>query len=422
MSGFQKFEPAEFYERDIATGQLKFQWCTVAGRAEKYCLRLQRHSRFAILEYLCGHTAGLIGLVPDGDEARFGRRGTFGPEIFGEAFCGEADHGIGGVENGAGRAIVAVQRHHVGRLGKLRWKIENVTNGRRAKSIDRLRIVADHRYTMASGLHAHQDAGLQQVCILIFIDQDMVETTADFMRQGAVAHHMCPVKQQVIVIEHVLALFFPRVGGEQRLQFDIPLYAPRESGFQHVSHSSSTVHYPRINGEASGLGGKSAFVIFQLKLVPDEGHQVFGITTILDSERFMEADAFGVFAKQPCADTMKGACPREGRGCLIGSIAENCVEDAPCAALHLHRRAPGKCQQQHAKRVGAVAHRVCHAIGQCICLARARSGDDQQRAVAGQVGVGESAVIGSDAVFHCRTLLAIKRCQVVGRRGAGRPW
>ena len=113
-------------------------------------------------------------------------------------------------------------------------EIEDVAHGRGAERIDRLRIVADHGEAAALGLQRQQDRGLQAVGVLIFVDQHMVEAAADLGGQRRVAHGLRPVQQQVVVIEHVLALLGLDIGREQLLQLRRPAGAPGERRAQHL--------------------------------------------------------------------------------------------------------------------------------------------------------------------------------------------
>jgi hypothetical protein len=80
------------------------------------------------------------------------------------------------------------------------------------KRIDRLRVVADHGQAAAVGLHGQQDRGLQAVGVLVLVDQHVVERPP-ISAASAGRHHLRPVEQQVVVIEHLLRLLGLDVGG-----------------------------------------------------------------------------------------------------------------------------------------------------------------------------------------------------------------
>ena len=113
-------------------------------------------------------------------------------------------------------------------------KVEDVAHGRGAERIDRLRVVADHGEPAPVRLEREQDRGLQAVGVLIFVDQDMIEARADLGGECRLGQHVRPVEQQVVVIEHVLALLCLDVGGEQLLQFRRPVGAPGKGLAQHL--------------------------------------------------------------------------------------------------------------------------------------------------------------------------------------------
>ena len=94
-------------------------------------------------------------------------------------------------------------------------KVEDVAHRRGAERIDRLRVVADHGEAVPAGLQRQQDRRLQPVGVLIFVDQHMIEAAADLVGERRIAHRLRPVEQQIVVIEHVLALLGLDIGREQ---------------------------------------------------------------------------------------------------------------------------------------------------------------------------------------------------------------
>ena len=57
----------------------------------------------------------------------------------------------------------------------------------------------------------------------------MVEAAADSAASSGVGHHLRPVEQQIVVIEHVLALLGLDIGAEQPAQLRLPARAPGEA-------------------------------------------------------------------------------------------------------------------------------------------------------------------------------------------------
>ena len=113
-------------------------------------------------------------------------------------------------------------------------KVEDVAHRRGAKRINRLRVVADHGQAAPAGLQRQQDRRLQAVGVLVLVDQHMVEAAADIVGERRIAHHLRPVEQQVVVIEHVLLLLGLDIGGEQLLQLGRPAGAPRKGRAEHL--------------------------------------------------------------------------------------------------------------------------------------------------------------------------------------------
>ncbi len=58
------------------------------------------------------------------------------------------------------------------------------------------------------------DLGLEAVGVLIFVDQQMVEAARYFGRDVRLGEHLREIEQQIVVIEHRLALLGLDIGGE----------------------------------------------------------------------------------------------------------------------------------------------------------------------------------------------------------------
>ena len=126
--------------------------------------------------------------------------------------------------------------------------------------------------------------GLQPVRILIFINQNMVKATADICGKSRIAHHLRPIEQQIVVIEHVLALLCFDIGGKQLLEFGSPSRTPREGRAQDLLDRDLRIDATGIDRKARSLGGKPAHGFGKSKVVPSQVHQVRGIFTIMDSK------------------------------------------------------------------------------------------------------------------------------------------
>ena len=190
-------------------------------------------------------------------------------------------------------------------------KIENVTNRSGAERIDRLGVVADHCEAAPSGLHGQQDRGLQPVGVLVFVDQHMIEAAADVVGDCRIGHHLGPVEQEVVVVEHVVLLFGFNIRGEQLLELSGPAGAPRIGCAEHFFQLGLGVDTARIDREARTFRGEAALGLRQAAFVPDEIHQVGRVLAVVDGESGIESDLVGIFAKQPGADAVKCSGPAQ---------------------------------------------------------------------------------------------------------------
>ena len=195
----------------------------------------------------------------------------------------------------------------------MRGKVEDVAYSRGTKRIDRLRIITNHCQPAPVRLEREQDRGLQAVRVLILVDQDVIEAPADFLREGALGQHMRPVKQEIVVIEHVLALLHLDIGGEQFLQFRRPVRAPRKRLAENFIERSLGVHRARIDRKARALLRETAFGARETEFVPHQIDQVGRILAVVDGERAIESDALGIFAQEPRTDRMEGSGPDQPR-------------------------------------------------------------------------------------------------------------
>jgi hypothetical protein len=246
---------------------------------------------------------------------------ALGPQVLGKTLAGEIDDAIGGGEDRIGRAVVAVERDDIGRRVERVRKIEDVADRRGAEGIDRLGVVPDHGQADAAGFHRHQDRRLQAVGVLVFVDEDVVETAADILRNRRLAHHLRPVEQEVVVIQHVLGLLGLDIGGEQFAQLRFPGRAPGEIEFQHLVQRRFGIHRTGIDLHTRALGRKPVLGLREAGFVAHQVHQVGGIFPVVDGEVVVEADLFGIEAEQPGADAVEGAGPgkRVGHDAGIGS-------------------------------------------------------------------------------------------------------
>jgi hypothetical protein len=97
-------------------------------------------------------------------------------------------------------------------------KVEDVPHCRGTKGIDRLGVVADHGEPCAIGCQREKDRGLQSVGVLILVNQDVIEIRPHLRGDRGHLNGLAPIQQQIVVIEHVVALLGGDVSGEEALQ------------------------------------------------------------------------------------------------------------------------------------------------------------------------------------------------------------
>ena len=97
----------------------------------------------------------------------------------------------------------------------------------------------------------------------------MVEAAADIVGKVCVAHSLCPIEQEVIVIEDILPLLGLHIGREEFAQLGRPSGAPRERSVQHLLDREFRVHAARVDRKARAFHWKTTFGLRQTKLMPD---------------------------------------------------------------------------------------------------------------------------------------------------------
>ncbi len=205
-------------------------------------------------------------------------------------------------------------------------KVQDVAHGRCAKRVDRLRVVADDGEPASAGFQRQQDRGLQAVGVLIFVDQDVVEAPADVFREAVVRHHLRPVEQQIVVIEHVLLLLGLDIGREQLLQLVGPSGTPGKEPPDHLGEIGLGVDAARVDRQACPFGREAALGLREAEVVANQIHQVRGVLAVMDREGRIEPDLLGIVAQQPRADAVE----RSGPAQRVGHHRRHC-RPAPCA-------------------------------------------------------------------------------------------
>src|SRR5262245_9306806 len=147
-------------------------------------------------------------------------------QVFAKAFACQADHRIRGGQNGLRAAVILLQRNDARARTELTRKIKDVAHIGGPETVDRLGVVANYRETGTVGLEAKENPGLQGIGVLIFVDQNVIKQPAHRTRQIGYLHELCPVEEQVVIVEHTLALFGGNVPIEELTELESPFCAP----------------------------------------------------------------------------------------------------------------------------------------------------------------------------------------------------
>ena len=163
----------------------------------------------------------------------------------------------------------------------------------------------------------------------------MIEAAADIVGKVWVAHSLCPIEQEVIVIEDILSLLRLHIGREKFAQLGRPGGAPREGNAQHLLDRELRVHAARVDRKARAFHRKTAFGLRQTKLMPDQVHQIGRILAIMDRERRIEPNLAGVVTQEPRADPVERPGPGQCIGHDTGAIPHYLANDPLDAPRHL---------------------------------------------------------------------------------------
>ena len=97
-----------------------------------------------------------------------------GPEFFVPAFGVVGDHRVGCGQDVAGGAVVLLQFDHLG-AGEVFLKVKDIADIGTAKSIDRLVVVTDHAEVAVTTRQQPEQAVLDRVGVLVFVDHLVTE-------------------------------------------------------------------------------------------------------------------------------------------------------------------------------------------------------------------------------------------------------
>src|SRR5690606_31153993 len=163
-----------------------------------------------------------------------------------------------------------------------------------------------------------------------------------------------PVKQQVVIVEKVLALLDLHIASIEARQLVAPLAAPREAFFQRPRERVGGVDSMRIDREARVLARETLLLLRTTELLPDQLRQVRRVAAVEHRERRLDAENLRVLAQKAIADRVIGAGPEPAGSIRNGGARTACTEDLPRDPLrttqHLLSRSSREREQQDALR------------------------------------------------------------------------
>src|SRR3989338_3724140 len=79
---------------------------------------------------------------------------------------------------------------------------------RAAEAVDRLRVVAYHHQVAVPGRQSVDDLRLNEVCVLIFIDHDVLELGGVFLRDGGILRQeFVPEVKEIVKVHQIVFPF-----------------------------------------------------------------------------------------------------------------------------------------------------------------------------------------------------------------------
>ena len=286
------------------------------------------------------------------------------PQPFGMALAVVGDHGVGGLEDHSGGAVVLLQPDNPClRIEPV--EMEDVVNIGAAPAVDRLVVVADHgKIARLAGQQGHQ-LELDEVGILVFVDhQPLVAVAVSLQDLGVFLPKPHGKQQQVVKIQkiHLLEallvalIAFGHLGGTGKIRMP-DVIRPLRIGFGHrdapapqrrvvaLPDLPQRIHYLHYQPLLVALGGNG-----EAAAVP----QLLGMAP-------QHADAEGV----------EGA-----DGHRIGRLRAKHPSDA---LAHLARGLVGEGDRHDGVRLDAMPHQVGNSLHNYRGLAGAGPRQQQQR-------------------------------------------
>ena len=267
---FKETQSAPFDKRHVAPAQLHFQRVGIMAGAEEHGLSRQGDPFLTMLQQAIHEVIALLDLAGAGNQQRLLAAGALGPEVLRKTPAGLCHDRVRGFQDRRHTPIVLIERDG-GRPRKLLGKAQDVLDSRAAKGIDRLRVIAhDHDGAIRriavcvriAGLSHEapgffQDGGLNGVCVLIFIDEDVLKAPGKSAANSRLGECLLPVEEQVVVIKQLTLAFAFHIFLEDALDLRTMVVAPWEAFGEDLFERLTRVHAARIDGQQRAFLGEA---------------------------------------------------------------------------------------------------------------------------------------------------------------------
>ena len=124
----------------------------------------------------------------------------------------------------------------------------------------------------------------------------MIEARGDLGRDRGLGQHLGEIEQEVVVIEHVLALLHLDIRGEERAKRVLVRRDPGKPFAERFLKLAARVDDARIDRKARRLGRETQLHIANAHFMARPVHEVGGILAVMDGELRVEAEAGRIFA------------------------------------------------------------------------------------------------------------------------------
>ena len=286
----------------------------------------------------------------------------------------QPDHGVGGVENPRGRAVVLFELHHL-RPGKLLGEAEDVADVSAAPGVDALVVVADHAEVATLAGELFDDGELGRVGVLVFVDQEVaIGVAVAFEHIRVFGEEPMDQHEHVVEIEGILhfeqqLVLLVDLGGDR---FEGGVGAP--PGFFRRDQPVLPAADHRLNGRKRELPLRTAESSGRLL----EQSLLIGI--VCNGERGQIAELRNLAPENADAEGVEGA-ERHPAG-------DGGVDQRREPFAHLARRLVGEGHAEDLLRRNSGAEHVGDAVGDDAGLAGSGAGEHQHRPFDGAGGGG----------------------------------